>query len=333
MRYVLGFFAALGVMVGVICLVSPASGSAILGRATGFLDLSPTAKAEPAPATSRGGASLRDEAEPEWRRTEREGWRAYAAGEFATAASAWTASGAKAPPAEAVSLRERADRAHVFGLLAEGAPAAASADPAADEAEVRRRIEGLSGPTAGSWLEIADFAASRGLRSHLPFLYEKAFESRNAAGGDAVPKKVTRALQVRKASGAAPSADALGAVIRELPTSEAAEIARADTGGVLGGVVKRGEGNGNGFPSTTSPEDLKRLEEARMLMLKGDAEYKAAVPGSPQVNVHRRAALDAYTKARDIYDSIDRGRGSYSRQIHDCNRNIAELRKDLPIGK
>ncbi len=333
MKPVLGMVGVLALVLGVLFLASPSTANALLGRAVGFLDPAPVVRAEALrPPSARPAGAAPGEAEPEWRLRDRAGWRAYEAGDFETAAAAWTAVSGKAPAADSVSLRERADRANVYRLLSEGFPAAASADPAADEAEVRRRIEGLAAPTAGSWLDIADFAASRGLRSHLAFLYEKAFEGRNSSGGDAVPKRVTRALQARKASGSAPPPEVLASVIRELPTSEAADIARIDTGGVLGGVVKRGEGR-NGHAAPTSPEDMARLEDARKLMLKGDAEYKLAVPGFPQVNQHRRAALDAFSKARDIYDAVDAGRGSYTKQIHDCNRNIAELRKDLPIGK
>jgi hypothetical protein len=333
MKPVLALLGALALLLGGVFLLAPTKAKAMFARASGFLDPAPEFRA-PGPATVAAVGAVAPPAAAaaeDWRPLDRQAWRAFEAGEFAVAAATWKSAAAKAPPAEAPALRARADRANLDFLLSANVPATTSGDPAADEAEVRRRMDALPPPTARGWLEIADFAASRGLRHHLAFLYDRALETRNAAGGEAVPEKVKRAIQGRKAAGAAAPVEVLEAVIRELPSSEAADLAREDTGGV-GGVEKRGEGNG-ATASGMSAEDLKRLEEARTLMAKGDAEYKLAIPGSAQVNVHRRAALDAYIKARAIYEGLDGGRGTYQKQLRDIIRDIAELRKDLPVGK
>ena len=89
------------------------------------------------------------------------------------------------------------------------------------------------------------------------------------------------------------------------------------------------------FMRETDDAKKKKMAEARKLMAQGDEEYRLAVPGSREVNVHRRKALDLFTKARGLFEEVDRDAGydAHLDEIHDLNRNIAELRKDLPVGK
>jgi hypothetical protein len=324
---------------GVIGLLvaAPARGQALLSRAAGYLDPSPTfdlgsaresESASPAALGSNG-------ASPEWRTKERAAWLLYEAGDFAGAAAGWAGAAAKSPAAESSRLRARADRANVFRLLAEGTVPVPGADPAASEAEYRRRLDALKVPTAGAYLELADWAAARGLRRHLAFLFERAFERRGSAD-NAVQERVTLVVKRRRSESAAPAPkDVLESIIRDMPQSEAADLAREETGasaggggGIDGATTRRGD-------SSLSAADRKKIEDADKAVAFGDAEYRAAVPGSKDVNKHRRAALDAYIKARGIYEEIDRtlGGGIHQKQIHDLNRNIAELRKDLPVGK
>jgi hypothetical protein len=325
--------AALAALGGIFAIASPASASALVHRVVGFLDPVPQIAAEPE-ASGAGGAyttALAPSAgAPEWRVVDREAAKAYEVGEFAAAVVGWNAAIAKAPPLDQQRLRARADRANVFLLMSEGAPAAPDADPKKDEAEYRRRIEGLKAPSAGAYLEIADFAASHGLRRHLAFLYEQAFERKAQTGNDEVQQKVSRIVRERKTARSTPGKDVLESVIRELPTSEAADIAREETGASsgIGSVSERGQGTGKA-------EDPTTLAEARRLMQEGDAEYRKALPGTKDVNVHRRAALNAYTKSRELFEQIDRETGMqcHPTELRDLLRDIAELHKDLPIGK
>ena len=300
------------------------------GRVRGFFDPVPHATAGDAPPAKAGlspaagggsGGPL-----PSWRLKDRDGWVAYEAGDFPGAAAAWDAASAEAPPSGSLPLRARADRARLFRLLTEGAPSPGPGAAAAAEAEYRRPLDALPADDVSAWLEVASFAASRGLRHHLAFLYEQAYERRQAAGGDALAKRATAAIRRSKASGTPTPPDVLESVIRELPSSEAAEVAREETGAGIGGVAKRGEAAASGV-------DLEKLDEARTLAAKGDTEYRQALPGSKDVNVHRRAALNHYEKARAIYEALDNNRGTYGKKIQELNRNIAELHKDLPIGK
>jgi len=332
-KAILIFLGVLAAAVIGLLVTSPARGQAFLSRAAGYLDPSPefefaaAAEAPAAPALGSSGAP------PEWRGKERAAWLLYEAGDFAGAAAGWVEAAGKAPASEASRLRARSDRANVFRLLSDGVAPVVGADPASSEAEYRRRLDALKVPTAGAYLELADFAAARGLRRHLAFLFERAFDRRGAAD-NAVSERVTLVVKRRRSESAAPaSKDVLESVIREMPQSEAADLAREETGAAsgqsgIGGSTRPGAAN-------LSTADKKRLDEADKAVALGDAEYRAAVPGSKDVNKHRRAALDAYTKARGIYEEIDRtmGAGVHQREIHDLNRNIAELRKDLPVGK
>jgi hypothetical protein len=337
MKHVLGFLGVLALFVGLVFVASPAKGQALVSRIVHFVDPVPQVPEEDVPqappdTTSALGPGT---AVPPWRAREHEGERAYLAGDFTAAAAAWNESSPKAPPADSMRLRKRADRASIYFLLASGSPPVGGSDPVADEKEYRRRLDALKSPTAGSYLELADFAASRGLRTHLAFLYERAYEHQ-ARSPDEVQQKVSRIVRQKRTEKAAPAKDVLEAVMRELPTSEAADIAREETGegsapapSGLGGVVRRGE-----TPAGKSVDPAKVAEAYRLLQV-ADSEYHLAIPGSRDVNKHRRAALDAYTKARNMFDDIDRASGfeGHQKEIHDCNRSIVELQKDLPIGK
>jgi len=344
MKHVLGFLGILLLGILLLNIASPAKGQAVVARIVHFVDPIPPTPAfeEPphSPAPVAIGAALPPP--PPWKVEERTGDRAYAAGDFLAAYVAFADAATKAPPAEAGRLHNRADRANVSRLLSLSVAVEPGPDPVADESEYRRRLDAVKpGAGAGAFLELADFAVARDLRSHLAYLYERAFEHKSdAAPGttDEVQKKVTRLVKKmvaeKKAENAAPAKEMLESVIRELPTSEAADIARVETGAPpggsgLGGVERRGE------TPVGRPEDAARVAEAFRQFKTGDAEYRLAVPGSRDVNKHRRAALDAFTKARTIFEEIDRAMASeaHSREVHDCNRNIAELRKDLPIGK
>ena len=335
MKHVLAFLGLLAAFLGVLLVASPAKGQAVLSRVVHFLDPVPRADAGPpaSAAPAAGPVALGSSSEiPEWRRRERDGDRLYEDGDFPGAAAAWAAAASGAPASEGLRLRARADRANVFRLLADGVPRSPG-DPVAAGQELRRRIEALKSPTAGAYLELADYAAANGLDPRLAFLYEQAFERKTAAA-DEVQAKVTKIVRRNRAEKLDTPKEVLDALIRELPTSEAADIAREETGlapaggNGVGGVARRGAPGAR-------PEDQARAAEAFRLMKAGDAEYRQAVPGSKDVNKHRRAALDAYVKARELFEEVDRGTGvqGHQKEIHDCNRNIAELRKDLPVGK
>ena len=345
MKHVLAFLGILALALLLFTIASPAKGQEVVSRILHFADPVPPTPAFTDPPRGSSAAAVGPALPPvpPWRLKEREGDRACAAGDFLAAYLAYADASPKAPPADGMRLRNRADRANVYRLLAEGVEPDPGLDPAADEGEYRRRLDAVKpGAGAGAYLAIADFAASRNLRTHLAYLYERAFERKtDAAPGavDEVQAKVTQVVKKmvaeKKAENAAPSRDMMESLIRELPTSEAADIAReeaglpAGMGSGLGGAERRGDA------PTARPEDRERLADAFRLFKLGDSEYRQAVPGSRDVNKHRRAALDAFTKAREIFEAVDRALGSdaYQREIHDCNRNIAELRKDLPIGK
>ena len=332
MKGALILLAILGLLGGAVCFAAPAKASAVLRRAVRYFDPVPTV--DPEDAAGSGSATpaalaVQAPAVPGWRLGDRDASRAYEAGDFPGAAALWSASAGQAPPGDSMRMRSRADRANVYRLLSEGVPVAPDVDAARDEAEYRRRVDALKSPTAGSYLDVADFASAHGLRRHLAFLYERAFEKKSSGGDQEVQKKVSRLVQDRRKANATPPREVLDALIRELPSSEAADIAREETGqSGIGNTAKRGDGGGKA-------EDPVKLAEARRLSEKGNTEYKLAVPGTKEVNVHRRAALDAFTKARDLYEAIDRETGIQSHQhdVQELNRNIAELHKDLPIGK
>jgi hypothetical protein len=338
MKHVLGFLGILLLGLLLLNIASPAKGQAVVSRIVHFADPVPPPPAFEGPAGPPAPAAIgvAPNRTPPWRLREREGDRSYAAGEFLEAYRAFAEAASKAPPGDQMRLRARADRANIYRLLASEITADPAEDPTADEAEYRRRIDALKGRSgAGAFLTVADFAASRGLTHHLAYLYEMAFE-RKTGGEDEVQQKVTKLVkkivEEKKAEGTAAPTEVLESLIREMPTSEAADIARTETGDTggpgLAGTEQRGASGNRGG-------DAGRMAEAFKLFRLGDAEYRQAVPGSRDVNKHRRAALDAYTQARAIFEAIDRASGSdnYQKEIHDCNRNIAELRKDLPIGK
>jgi hypothetical protein len=336
MRAVLLFFLALSVALGLVFIASPPRGRTIVRRAVHFFDPIPDVSADVVPARPSRGAVAPGAggATPEWRRIDRKASLLYEAGDFSGAAFEWARAAAAAPSADAQAFRARADRCHVFALLAEGAPAGTLPSAGEAEREYRRRLEGLKSPTGPDWLALAEFAAGHGLRSHLSFLYEEAYARKHQ--GEEVQRTVTRVLRHRaEERKTVPPREVLEAVIRELPTSEAADIAREETGTRGNGPGGIGSSERRGVSAGAKPEDAGKLLEAAGLARKGDAEYRLAVPGSKDVNVHRRAALDAYTKARDLYETVDRDTGieAHQREIHDLNRNIAELRKDLPLGK
>jgi hypothetical protein len=326
-----GFLALVALLGGILVVFSPASAKAIAFRAEHYLDPTPPVPPREKPPATNGTPSLSPApaVSPEWRKRDREAVHLYEAGDFEGAADAWAAAATKAPPAEVLRLRSAKDRALVFSLLAAGAAPVAGADPVASEIEYRRRLDALKEPTAGVWLDLAEYAAARGLRHHLGFVYERAFEKRSQAG-EAVASKVKQILKERKEAPAAAQVpvEVLDAVIAELPSTEAAEFAREQSG----------EGSGIGGSSRrpgVRTQDATKLAEARDCMTRGDEEYRKAIPGSKEVNVHRRRALDLYLKAREIYETVDResGYASHESEIHDLNRNIVELRKDLPVGK
>ena len=348
MKHVLGFFGFLALGLLLLTIAAPAKGQGIVHRIVHFADpVPPTPVFEEPPRGSGGAIGPVAAPTPPWRVKEREGDRACAAGDFLAAFRAYADASPKAPPGDGMRLRARADRANVFRLLAEGVEADPGPDRAADEAEYRRRLDAIRpGSGAGAYLELADYCAMKGLRSHLAFLYERAFEKPAAAApgvaaapaDDAVQKKVTEVVRklvaAKKAEASEAPKEMLESLIRELPSSEAADIAREETGIAGGGPGFTGVEKRGGVASAR-PEDRDRLASAFALMKTGDKEYRAAIPGSRDVNIHRRAALDAFTKARAIFEEVDRAMANdgHQREIHDCNRNIAELRKDLPIGK
>jgi hypothetical protein len=313
----------LTVFVALVCVASPAAGKALAARATGFLRATPELPrppAPPAPALERAAAAP-SPATPPWRVKDREASRRLEAGDFGAAAMLWTEAVALAPAGLRPAVRSRLDRARVLEILAP-APASPPGPPSADdEAEVRRRIAALRSPTAGDWVAIASFCKERGLRHHLAFLYDRAFE-RRADGTGALDKAVATAYADRRRIRGALPPEVAQAVGRELPSGEAADLAAEDSGSI-GGVV---HGDDDGESGT-------RLAEAKRLKREADAEYRKAVPGTEQVNKHRRAALDKYVLAREIYEELDRAHGGHSRVIQEIIRDIAELKKDLPIGK
>jgi len=327
------FLSTVVVIAAVVWVLSPPTAEAFADRVVHYFEPMPPVEAPAAAAPGPAGAAALAPPPPsaaEWRRKDREAIRAYEEGDFLGAAALWGASAAKAPASEVLRVRAARDRANVFALLAEGAARVEGIDPAAAETEYRRRLDALRDPAAGAWLELADYAAARGLRHHLAFLFERAFERRVHADSEAeVSRKVTRVLRERKEAVAAMPPEVLESVISDLPSSEAAEAARELSGG------------GSGIAGSSSRErrmraqDSKKMAEARRLMAEGDAEYRLAVPGSREVNVHRRKALDLYLKARALFEEVDRDSGfdAHGSEIHDLNRNIVELRKDLPIGK
>ena len=336
MKSFLAFLLTVGVIAAAVWLLAPDTAVAFAGRVQHYFEPMPPVEGPPPSDAPAGGSTALAPAAPgtaEWRRKDREAIRLYEGGDFIGAAAAWGAAATKAPAGEVLRVRASRDRANVFAVLAEGAPPQSGVDAAAAETEYRRRLDGMRDPAAGAWLELADYAASRSLRHHLAFLYEKAFERRAQAqpGADAeVTRKVTKVLKEQKAAVAALPKDVLESVMTELPSEEVAdaagEISGRDSGGIAGSTPREG---------ARKPQDRTKMAEARRLMDLGDAEYRAAVPGSKDVNVHRRKALDLYTKARALFEEVDREAGydAHSSEIHDCNRNIVELRKDLPVGK
>jgi hypothetical protein len=332
MKWILGWLGGLAAILAIVFSFSPARAEHLVFRARHFFDeIPPVEKYAGPPPTTTPPALGSGATTPPWKEKDREADRAYMDGDFLAAGTLWLEASRAAPVSDASRLRDMARQANIFWLLAGKTAVGGGGDRAADEAELRKRIDSLKSPTAGSWLEIADFAVARGLSSHLAFLYEKAYEKRATVEGDAVQAKVLTALKERKAGGEQAPPEVLDSVIQELPTSDAAEVAR-EQGGAAGGVggVER-----NPRVKALKPQDQKKLSEANDLMAKGNEEYRKAVPGSAEVNKHRRAALDAFTKARALYEEVDRDSGldAHQSEIHDCNRNIAELRKDLPIGK
>jgi hypothetical protein len=332
MKAFLGFLLFVALAAAAIALFAPASAKALAERAEHYFDPVPPVPPLPKPPRNGPPPVPLSPTSPvaEWRRRDREAQRSYEAGSFEAAAESWAAAAAAAPSSDVFRLRAAKDRALVFALLAAGAAPQPGIDPAAAEVEYRRRLEALRDPSAGAWLDLADYAASRGLVHHLAFVFERAFEKRHQPGEE-VSRKVTRVLKERKEAVAELPPAVFEAVISELPSSEAAEVAREQAGegsGIEGSSLRPAR------PALRGQDPVK-LAEARDCMAKGDAEYRLAVPGSKEVNVHRRKALDLYTRARALYEEVDRESGvsSHEEEIHDLNRNIAELRKDLPIGK
>ena len=335
MKSFFAFIVTIGVIGAAVWLLAPDTASAFASRVEHYFEPMPPVEGPPPRDASAAGATALAPAPPgtaEWRRKDREAIRLYEDGDFLGAAAAWGTASTKAPASEVLRVRSFRDRANVFAVLAEGAPPQVGVDAAAAEIEYRRRLDGMRDPAAGAWLELADYAASRGLRHHLAFLYEKAFERRSQAqpGADAeVTKKVTKVLKERKEAVAALPKEVLESVMTELPSEEVADAAGEISGrgsGISGSTQREG---------ARKPQDRSKMAEARRLMDLGDAEYRAAVPGSKDVNVHRRKALDHFTKARALFEEVDREAGydAHLSEIHDCNRNIVELRKDLPVGK
>jgi len=347
MKHVLGYIGALALGVLLLTIAAPAKGQAVIHRIVHFVDPVPPVAGDEtaAPGPSEGPAALGPAAAlAPWRQKEREGERAYGAGDFAAAAECFAAAAPAAPPADSMRLRARSTRANIYRLMAADAVIAAAVkaapaagvDPLEHEKEYRRRLDSLKPPTAGGCLVLADFAASRGLRSHLPYLYERADALQSVTPSDDIQQKVTRIIRQKREDRETLPKEVLEAVIQELPASEAADMAREESGDPgahgasgVGGVSRRGEAPG------PRAEDQGKVGEAYRLMKAGESEYRLAIPGSRDVNKHRRAALDAYEKARSLFEAVDKAAGfeGHQHEILDCNRNIAELHKDLPIGK
>ena len=339
MKSFLGFVLTIAVIGAAMWFFAPATAAAFGDRVVHYFEVLPPVE-EPAPrgGSPAGGTALVAAAPgtAEWRRKDREAILLYENGDFLGAASVWATVAKEAPASEVLRVRAARDRANVFALLARGVVPQAGVDAAAAETEYRRRLDLMRDPAAGAWLELADFAASRSLRHHLAFLYERAFERRaQAAEGAeaAVSRKVAQVLKEQKAAVKELPPDVLDSVIADLPASEAAEVAAEIAGREPGIGGSRPAGDGIG--GQRKPQDQKKMAEARKLMAQGDEEYRLAVPGSREVNVHRRKALDLFTKARGLFEEVDRDAGydAHLDEIHDLNRNIAELRKDLPVGK
>ncbi len=326
MKALLGFLGLLGVLLCGAMALSPAGPRGVMARLTGYFSIAPRAAAavEGGAAPTDAGAASPPAAVPEWRRQEREAVRLFEEARFEEAAAAYRrASALKGVPSrDAVALRSSGDRCRLYALLDAAVP---RTGPTADAGEeYLRRARGAT--SGAAYLDTAAFAAARGLRTHLPWLYERAWELRND-GEAAFAKALAEAYRAaRTLNSAGPGREVAAAVLRELPSGEAADMAREDTGGI-GGVEDRGSGG--------DAERDALLEEARRLKREGDREYRLAVPGSEGVNAHRRAALDQFTKSREIFEEVKRktGRTAWDDVIHDLNRNIAEIRKDLPVGK
>lgn len=328
MKPILGFLAALVVLAGGVVAFADDHGAEALRRVLGFF------RAVPVVPASSGGAEAQSPATaavPEvktaaWIQRRRDAERAFEQGSFALASRLWTEAAALpgTPSREMAEMRGLAGRARIYELLTptDGVEADGLAEP-----ELKRRMDAAaSADAAAGWIESARYAAAHGLRHHLAYLLERAFARRNDGTRD-FDRAVAAAYRTLR-EGTTPPRELAEAVERELPTGEAADMAREDTGGIGGAREREGDAG----------EDAERdalLAEARRLKGVGDREYRLAVPGSDEVNVHRRKALDAFEESRRIFEELERkaGSGVYQRTIHDLNRNIAELHKDLPIGK
>ncbi|MHC4821186.1 MAG: hypothetical protein ACYTDX_05645 [Planctomycetota bacterium] len=321
MKGFLGFLAMLAGVAAVLFVVAP---ERLKGYTKRMPDL-PAAEKPHAPTTLRAGADDQASSAAPWREKDREADRHYLAGDFQKASETWAAAAKAAPPALGSSLRQRADRARVYLVLSAGYDFGSMPPGEADEKAYAERVRGVEKESAGAWLDVAEFAASRNLKHHMAWLFDKAYEKRTD-GTRALDKRLAAAYSRRKQLKGAPPPEVARAIIHELPVGEAATLAKEDTGGI-GGSRKRNVDD--------DISDSSAAGRARELERQGDAEYRLAIPGSKDVNKHRRAALDLYTEARAILEGLDRenGAGSYGSKIRELNRNIAELRKDLPVGK
>src|SRR5690349_12293677 len=155
MKHVLGFVGILLLGILPLNIASPAKGQEVVQRIVHFIDpVPPTPEFTPPPRSAVAAIGPAGPAILPWRLKEREGDRAYAAGDFLRAYLAYADASPKAPPTEGMRLRTRADRANVFRLLADGVDADPAEDPSADEAEYRRRLDGVkSAGGAGAYLE------------------------------------------------------------------------------------------------------------------------------------------------------------------------------------
>jgi len=323
----LTFLLAVGVASAAVWAGSPATARAFASRVTGFFSTVPDVPGPPHVAAPRAAVPAAPAPAP-WRGLDREASSAYDRGNFSEAASLWTEAAGAAPPNEVPGLKARANRARIYALLAEGAHAAEARNSPEDDAEVRRRILAVSDPTAGAWLQIAEYAAAQGLLHRLPYLYDRAFE-RKQDGTGTVDRAVAAAYRKKKEKPRTVPLKAVSeAILEELPAGEAAEEAAEDRGGIGGIAPAHGEGE-------TSSADSTKLAEARKEKRLGDAELGLVVPGNEDANKHRRAALEHYRPAQVLYEELSRGSGGevYGRVLTEVNRRIAEIRKDLPISK